>query len=55
VESHKKSPMEFLRKEQIVIMSESLKTTLIDAEKLKKYLGLAKKLVEKTRFGFGIG
>ena len=55
VESHKKSPMEFLRKEQVVILSESLKTTLIDAEKLKKYLGLAKKLVEKTRFGFGIG
>ena len=54
VESHKKSPIEFQRKDKIVIMSDSLKTTLIDSEKLKKYLNLAKNLVNKAKFGMSI-
>ncbi len=53
-ESHRNSPIEFLRKEKVIIMSDLLKTTIIDAERLKKYLGLAKRLVEKARFGIGI-
>lgn len=53
-ENHKKSPLEFLRKEKIVIMSDALKTTIIDSERLKKYLGLSKKMIEKARFGMNI-
>ena len=54
IENHKKSPMEFLRKDKIVIMSESLKTVVIDSERLKKYLSLAKNLVNKAKFGMPI-
>lgn len=53
IEAHKKSPMEFIRKDKIVIMSDSLKTTAIDLEKLKKYLNLSKNLVNKAKFGMG--
>ena len=54
VENHKKSPMEFMRKERVVIMTDSLKTSIIDSEKLKKYLNLSKKLIEKAKFGMNI-
>jgi hypothetical protein len=47
--SHKKSPIEFQRKDRIIIMSDNLKTTSIDYENLKKYLTLAKSLVTKIR------
>mgnify|MGYP001557848375 CR=1 FL=1 len=53
-ESHKKSPLEFTRKEKIVIMSDSLKTIVIDPERLKKYLNLAKSLVNKAKFGMSL-
>lgn len=53
-ESHRKSPLEFMRKEKIVIMSDSLKTTIIDTDRLKKYLNLAKSLVNKAKFGMSI-
>lgn len=54
VESHKKSPMEFSRREKIIIMSDSLKTSVIDSEKLKKYLSLAKNMINKAKFGFSM-
>jgi hypothetical protein len=54
MESHKKSPMEFLRKEKIVIMSDSLKTNTLDVEKMKRYLNLAKRLIEKIKAGMSI-
>jgi hypothetical protein len=54
VQNHRKSPLEFQRKDKIVIMSESLKTTLVDSEKLKKYLNLAKNLMNKAKFGMSI-
>jgi len=47
--SHKKSPIEFQRKDRIIIMSDNLKTTSIDSENLKKCLTLAKSLVTKIR------
>jgi hypothetical protein len=50
VESYKKSAMEFMRKEKIVIMSPGLSTTTLDAEKVKKYLSLARRIFEKVRF-----
>lgn len=54
MESHKKSPMEFARRDKVIILSDSLKTTTIDSEKLKKYLSLAKNLVNKAKFGMSI-
>ena len=50
VESHKKAPIEFARKEKIVIMAPNLSTTTIDVEKSKKYLSLARRIFEKVRF-----
>jgi len=49
VESHKKSPMEFLRKDKVVIMSNSLKTSTLDLEKAKNYLLLVKRLIERAK------
>jgi hypothetical protein len=54
VENHKKSSLEFLRRDKIVIMSESLKTIIIGSEKLKKYLNLAKNIVNKAKFGMNL-
>ncbi len=46
---HKKSSLEFQRKDKVVIMSDKLKTTTIDSEILRKYLTLAKSLITKVR------
>lgn len=54
VESHKKSPLEFLRKDKIVIMSDNLKTNTLDPDGLKKYLNLSKKLIEKAKICMSI-
>jgi hypothetical protein len=54
MQNHKKSPMEFTRKDKVIILSESLKTTAIDSEKLKKYLYLAKNLINKAKFGMSL-
>jgi hypothetical protein len=54
IESHKKSPLEFSRREKVVIMSDSLKTAVIDAEKLKKYLNFSKSMLNKVKFGMNI-
>lgn len=48
--SHKKSPAEFQRREKIIIMSDTLRTTTIDSDILKKYLTLSKSLITKARF-----
>jgi len=53
-ESHKKSPLEFIRRERIVIMSDNLKTVNLDSDRLKRYLNLAKSLVNKARFGMNL-
>lgn len=53
-ENHKKSSVEFLRKEKIIIMTDNLKTTTLDQERLKKYLNLLRKLLEKAKFGMSI-
>ena len=54
VESHRKSSVEFARKERIIIMTDNLKTNVIDSDKLKKYLNLAKSLINKAKFGMSI-
>lgn len=53
-ENHKKSTIEFTRREKVVIMADNLRTTTIDSEKLKKSLFLAKNLVNKAKFGMNI-
>jgi len=45
---HKQSAMEFVKQERIVIMSDSLGTQIIDIQKIKEYLLLAKELLMKT-------
>lgn len=48
IETHKKSPMEFMRREKVMIMTGSLKTEFVDLIKLKKYLNLIKKIIKKA-------
>lgn len=42
---HKQSAMEFVKKEKIVILLDSLKTQTLDIRKIKEYLLLAKELL----------
>ena len=46
---HKKSPMEFVRKEKIVILSENSEPDIFTLEKSKEFLILAKNILEKTK------
>jgi len=54
-EQHKKSPIEFQRKEKIVLMSDDFRTKIIDLEKVKKYIFLTRKIEEKAGFIFSQG
>jgi len=45
---HKQSAMEFVKKEKVVILSDNLGTQIIDLQKIKEYLLLAKELLMKT-------
>lgn len=49
IEKHKKSHMEFMRGNKIIILSENSKTNTITLEKAKEFLILAKKILEKTK------
>ena len=46
VEKHKRSPLEFQRKEKVVIMTDNLRTEIIDIETIKKFLLLSKKILQ---------
>lgn len=46
---HKKSQMEFMRHEKIVIISENLETKSITIDKIKIFITLAKNILKKTR------
>jgi len=48
-EAHKKSPMEFTRQEKIIILSENLKTSSLDLDKMRLYLNLGRKMLEKAK------
>lgn len=48
VEKHKKSPMEFARKDKLVILSDNLHTETISIEKLKEYLFIAKNILQRV-------
>jgi len=47
-EKHKRSPLEFSRKDKIIIMSDNLKTNILDIIKIKHYLILSKSLLERV-------
>ena len=47
-ERHKKSPLEFVRKDKIVIMSENFQTDIVTVEKTKEYVILAKNILFKV-------
>ena len=48
IEKHKQSPVEFLRKDKFVIMSDNLGTETITFDVLKSYLRIAKNVLRKT-------
>ena len=47
-EKHKKSPFEFIKNNKIVIMSDNLKTTTLDIDKIKDFLLETKDFLRKT-------
>ncbi|MFA7707778.1 MAG: hypothetical protein WCX73_02405 [Candidatus Pacearchaeota archaeon] len=47
-QQHKQSAMEFVRKDRIVILSDSLGTRTVDIQKIKEYLLLAKEFLMRT-------
>jgi len=49
IKEHKKSPMEFFKNEQLVILSNNLETLTISLEKAKKFLNTTKLLLKKTK------
>ncbi len=48
MEGHRQSPMEFVRRDKFVILSESLQTDVVTIEKLKEYLFTAKNILQKV-------
>ena len=51
VEKHKKSPLEFARRDKIVIMSQNLKTKVITLEIIKNHIQSTKNLLKKASYG----
>ena len=49
VESHEKSPMEFTRGENVVILSDTNSHLIVNFEKTKEFLQLGKVILEKVR------
>ena len=50
VSEHKNSPMDFIRKEKLVIMSSNLHTAVVSVEMIKKFLSDAKSMLSKAEF-----
>jgi len=48
IERHKKSPMEFVRQNKFIIMSDDLRTDNITLDRLKFFLAISKDLLRKT-------
>jgi hypothetical protein len=49
IEKYKDSPIEFLKNESIIIVSDNMKTRVITMEKIKFLLILTKNLIKKTK------
>lgn len=52
VEEHEKSPMEFVKDEKVVILSENMKQKTLTVEKTKEFLAMAKNILRKTENQF---
>lgn len=50
-EEHKKSPLEFIKNDKIIILSEKMKTFTLTKERIQEFLELSKDIFEKTRKG----
>ena len=48
MKEHKASPMEFVRRDKLVIMSDNLKTDTLTLDRLKDYLLVSKGLLQKV-------
>lgn len=48
IEKHKQSPLEFVRKDKFVIMSDNAHTDTVTTENLKEFLILAKDMLKKA-------
>ena len=51
IEKHKKSPMEFIRNNKFIIMSDNLKTESVALENLKEYLMVGLHFIFSTNIG----
>lgn len=49
VDKHRSSPMEIMKDEKVVILSENMQQKTISIEKTKDFLELAKKILQKTK------
>ncbi len=52
VEEHKKSSMEFMKNEKVVILSENLQQKIVPIEKVREFLALAKNILKKSEKQF---
>ncbi len=52
VEEHKKSPMEFVKDDKIVILSENMQRKTLTIEKTKEFLIIAKNILKKAENQF---
>lgn len=48
-EKHKKSPMEFVKEDKIVILSENMHSDTITLEKVKEFLEVSKSVLERAK------
>lgn len=48
IEKHRKSPMEFVRKDKLVILSDNLHADTLTVDKLKEYITSAKSILNKA-------
>lgn len=51
-EKHEKSPMEFVRNEKVVILSDNMNQKTLTLEKTKEFMRLAKSILKKTKIQF---
>ncbi len=47
IERHKKSPMEFARKDKLIILSDNLRTEALTLERLKSFINTSKDFMKK--------
>jgi hypothetical protein len=48
-EKHKKSPMEIMKDEKIIILSDDMQSKTITFEKIKNFINISKKILKKTK------